>query len=113
MGSSNEQVAWARRHPPHPGRHIYHGCMESVDGLYEELSVTEAARKLGISRVALSRVLNGHAGISSTLALKLEAIGWGDADTWMRRQARYDLAVERNRVGQWPAPQNGRPIGNE
>ena len=94
--------AWLRRHPSHPGRHIYHGCME--DPLEERsLTVSEAAHKLGVSRVALSRVLNGRAGISVSLALKLEAAGWGTADMWLRRQAQYDLARERNRLGQWPS----------
>ena len=45
------------------------------------LTVSEAARRIGLSRVALSRVLNGRAGISVSLALKLEAAGWGTADS--------------------------------
>ena len=94
--------AWMRRNPPHPGSHIYHGCMEAVEGVCEGLGVGAAARKLGVSRVALSRVLNGHAGISVSLALKLEAAGWGTADSWLRLQVDYDLARERNRLGQWP-----------
>lgn len=93
--------AWLRRHPSHPGRHIYHGCMEDPLG-ESSLAVSEAAHKLGVSRVTLSRVLNGRAGISVSLALKLEAAGWGTADAWLRRQAQYDLARERNRLGQWP-----------
>jgi addiction module HigA family antidote len=93
--------AWLRRHPSHPGRHIYHGCMEDPLG-ESSLTVSEAAHKLGVSRVALSRVLNGRASISVSLALKLEAVGWGTADVWLRRQAQYDLARERNRLGQWP-----------
>ena len=100
MDKSRENVpydSWSRRNPSHPGRHIYHGCLEAIEGVYEGVSVTEAARKLGVSRVALSRVLNGKAAISVSLALKLEAAGWGKADVWMRRQARYDLAPERNR----------------
>ena len=104
MSESNGSVpcdAWLRRHPSHPGRQIYHGCME--DPLGEcSLTVSEAARKIGVSRVALSRVLNGRASIWISLALKLEAAGWGTADAWLRRQARCDLAPERNRLGQWP-----------
>lgn len=93
--------AWLRRHPSHPGRHIYHGCMEDPLG-ESSLTVSEVAHKLGVSRVALSRVLNGRAGISVSLALKLEAAGWSAADVWLRRQAQYALARERNRLGQWP-----------
>lgn len=90
--------AWLRRHPSHPGRHIYHGCIEDPLG-ESSLTVGEAAFKLGVSRVALSRVLDGRADISASLALKLEAVGWGTADVWLRRQAQYDLAQERNRLG--------------
>ena len=104
MSESKRSVpydAWLRRQPSHPGRHIYHGCMEDPLG-ERSLTVSEAARKLGLSRVTLSRVLNGRASISVSLALKLEAVGWGTADVWLRRQAQYDLARERNRLGQWP-----------
>ena len=95
--------AWLRRHALHPGRHIYHGCLETVEGIHEGLGVDAAARKLGVSRAALSRVLSGRAAVSACMALKLEAAGWGEADMWMRLQADYDLAQERNRIGQWPA----------
>ena len=104
MSESNGSVsydAWLRRHPSHPGRHIYHGCMQDPLG-ESSLTVSEAAHKIGVSRVTLSRVLNGRASISVSLALKLEAAGWGKADAWSRRQAQYDLAREQNRLGQWP-----------
>ena len=103
--------AWLRRHPAHPGRHIFHGCMEDPLG-ERSLTVSEAARRIGVSRVALSRVLNGRAGISVSLALKLEAVGWGTADSWLRRQARYDLARERNRLGQWPTDLAGAAVAS-
>lgn len=76
--------------------------MEAVEGVYQGVSVREAAQKLGVSRSTRSQVLNGNAAISVSLALKLEAAGWGKADVWMRQQTRYDLACERNRLGQWP-----------
>ena len=104
MNESNDggrYDAWLRRNPSHPGRHIYHGCMEDPLG-ERSLTVSAAARKIGVTRVTLSRVLHGRAGISVSLALKLEAAGWGTADAWLRRQAQYDLARERNRLGQWP-----------
>ena len=50
-----------------------------------------------MARVTLSRVLNGQAGISPETALKLEAVGWSNADFWMRLQAAYDLAQARLR----------------
>ena len=87
--------AWLRRNPPHPGGMIRDGCMGAM-------SVAEAARELGVSAPALSRVLNGHAGISVALALKLEAAGWGTAEAWVGLQGNYDLVRERRRRGQWP-----------
>ncbi len=79
------------KNPPHPGRGLKQDCAEAG------LSITEAARKLGVARVTFSRVLNGKAGISPKMALKLEAAGWSNADFWMRLQAAYDLAQVRLR----------------
>ena len=94
--------AWLRRNPSHPGRQIYHGWMEAVDGVSEGLSLRTSSQELGVSHTALSRVLNGHAGISIGLALKLEAAGRGTAEMSMKMQANYDLVQERRRLGQWP-----------
>ena len=61
MSEDNGSVrydAWMRRNPGHPGRHIRLGCMEDPDG--KSMTVSEAAHKLGVSVVALSRVLNGR-----------------------------------------------------
>ena len=107
MSEDNTEVrydAWMRRHPPHPGSHIYHGYLEAVEGVNEGMGVGAAARKLGVSRETLSRVLNGRGPITVAMALKLEAVGWGAADWWLGLQTRYDLAQERNRLGQWPPP---------
>ena len=93
---------WLRLDPPHPGRSIYHGCLEGNGDNYEGITIGEAADKLGINRVTLSRVVNGHARITTGLALKLEAAGWGAADSWLRRQANYDLAQARKRLNQPP-----------
>jgi antitoxin HigA-1 len=69
--------------PPHPG----HVLREYLG----DLPVTVAAAHLSISRVALSRVLNGRAGISADLALRLaDALGTS-ADFWLTMQAKYDL----------------------
>ena len=76
--------------PSHPGETVRIECIEESG-----LTVTEAARRLGCSRPALSRVLNGRAAISAELALALERQGWSNADFWMRRQAAYDLAQAR------------------
>lgn len=59
------------------------------------LSVTEAADRLGVSRAALSRVLNCRAAISAELALRLERAGVNTADMWLTMQLHYDLAQAR------------------
>ena len=81
----------AMLNPSHPGE-ILRDNLEA-----EELSVTEAAARLGCTRQALSRLLNGKAGISPAMALALERLGWSNASFWMRLQAAYELARERRR----------------
>jgi len=78
------------KNPPHPGHSIKDGCLDSLG-----LSVTEAANVLGIARHTLSRVLNGHAGVSPDMAIRLEKAGWSNADHWLRLQVAYDLAQAR------------------
>jgi antitoxin HigA-1 len=58
------------KNPPHPGHSIKDACLDPLG-----LSVTEAAQVLGIARHTLSRVLNGRAGISAEMAIRLEKIG--------------------------------------
>lgn len=75
--------------PPHPGRVL----REYLDNT----SVTEAASHLGVTRAALSRILNGSAGISAEMALRLaEALGTS-AELWMGMQSQYDLWRASNR----------------
>ena len=81
----------AMLNPCHPGE-ILRDNVEAA-----RLSVTEAAAELGCTRQALSRLLNGKAGISPAMALSLERIGWSNASFWMRLQAAYELAQERRR----------------
>lgn len=82
--------------PPHPGTTLRDDILPALN-----LSVTEAARQLGVSRVALSRVLNGHAAISPEMALRIEA--WlgiergGDAQLWLAEQAAYDMWQAREK----------------
>lgn len=78
------------KNPPHPGRSVRENCLNPLG-----LSVTEAARVLGVARHTLSRVLNGRAAISPDMAIRLEKAGWSSADFWMRRQMAYDLAQAR------------------
>ncbi len=60
-------------------------------------TVTECAVRMGVSQNTMFRLLNGRCGISPSMALALERIGWSNAEFWMRRQAQYDLAQERRR----------------
>ena len=77
--------------PPHPGG----GIRYDIEAM--GWTVAECAKRLGLSRATLSKVLNGKQGITPAIALSLEHLGWSDADTWMRLQAIYDLAQERRR----------------
>ena len=81
----------AMLNPCHPGETL------RDDLTAAELTVTEAAARLGCTRQALSRLLNGKAGISPSMALALERMGWSNASYWMRLQAAYELAQERRR----------------
>ena len=76
--------------PPHPGTMLRNDVLEPLG-----LGVTEAARKLRISRVALSRVVNGRAAISPELAIRLEEAGVSTARFWMSLQINHDLAQAR------------------
>lgn len=75
------------KNPPHPGLSVRFDCLEPLD-----LSVTEAARRLGVSRKQLSDVVNGRAGISPEMAIRLDKAFGGGASTWYQLQAAYDLA---------------------
>ena len=80
--------------PAHPGE-IARDNMQA-----EGWTVTQCASRLGVSRITLSRLLNCRAGVSASMAIALERIGWGTADHWVRMQGSYDLAQERQkRVG--------------
>lgn len=78
--------------PPHPGGILKEEVLAPLN-----LSVTEAAKRLAMSRVALSRVLNGKAAISPDLAVRLENAGVSTARAWMALQANYELAQAAHR----------------
>ena len=77
--------------PPHPGLSILHDCLEPVD-----MTISEAARRLGVSRKQLSSIINGRAGISPDMAIRLDKVFGGGASTWYHLQASYDLAQAQN-----------------
>lgn len=75
------------KNPPHPGLSVRHDCIESLG-----LTITEAARALGVTRQALNNLVNCKAAISPEMAIRLDKAFGGGADTWLRLQAAYDLA---------------------
>jgi antitoxin HigA-1 len=78
--------------PPHPGLSIKIDCLEPAG-----LTVTDGARALGVSRQALSKLVNGTAGISPEMALRLAKAFGGTAELWLRLQMAYDLAQAQKR----------------
>jgi addiction module HigA family antidote len=80
--------------PPHPGEIIRDQCLEPLG-----LSVTDAAKGLGVTRTALSELLNGHAGVSPEMAIRLEKGFGSTAETWLRMQLAYDLWQAEQRAG--------------
>jgi addiction module HigA family antidote len=78
------------KNPVHPGAILREDVLAELG-----LTVSEAAERLGISRVTLSRVIHEHARISPNFALRLEAAGVGSARSWLAMQTARDLADER------------------
>lgn len=72
--------------PPHPGEVIRELCLKPLG-----LSVTEAARVLGITRKAFSELLNGHSGISPEMAVRLSIAFDTTPESWLTQQMQYDL----------------------
>lgn len=89
--------AWLRLNPAHPGGLLKRGVLDAFEE-YPGMSVRQAAEKLSVSRVRLSRVVNERAPITLDLAMKLEAVGWGTADAWLQLQLKFDIARERRRL---------------
>ena len=75
------------KNPLHPGLSVRYDCLEPLG-----LSVTVAAQKLGVDDEELSNIVNGQAGISPEMAIRLDKAFGGSAITWYRMQAAYDLA---------------------
>lgn len=76
----------------HPGALVRQECLER-----RGLSVTAGAEILGVSRQALSNLLTGKSGISPEMAIRLDLVFGGGAETWLQRQLRFDLAETRKR----------------
>ena len=90
---------------PHPGEMLREDCLKPLG-----LTVTAAAKGLGVFRGSLSELLNGHNGVSAEMTIRLEKAGWGSADSWLRNQLFYDLWNARRRakaikVKRFPVPE--------
>ena len=82
--------------PPHPGEILLELCLKPLG-----LTVTQAALALGVSRKTLSGIVNGRAGISPEMAVRLSRAFDTTAESWMNQQVQYDL---------WHAEQNCRKL---
>lgn len=80
--------------PPHPGEVIKRQCLEPLG-----LTVTKAAKGLGVSRNTMSMLINGRLGISPEMAIRLSQGFGGSPESWLRQQMDYDLWQARQKVG--------------
>ncbi len=79
--------------PPHPGIVIKELCLDPLD-----LSITDAAKGLGVSCKTLSTIINGKAGISPEMAIRLSIAFNTSSESWLNQQLQYDLwQAEQNR----------------
>ena len=94
------------KNPAHPGAFVKSEIVEALG-----LSVTDAAQVLGVTRAALSALLNERAHLSSETALRIEKAFGVSVDTLMRMQNSFDIAQARSREGEIKvAPFKGKPI---
>ena len=86
-------VVMKMHNPPHPGEILRDLCLKPM-----RLSVTRAAEALGVSRKTLSAILNGRAGISPEMAVRLSLAFDTSSESWLNQQAQFDLwMAEKNR----------------
>jgi addiction module HigA family antidote len=91
--TTTEVSAMKMHNPPHPGEIIRKLCLEPLG-----LTVTEAAEALGVSRKTLSAILNGRAGVSPEMAVRLSKAFGTSSESWLNQQTQYDLwHAERRR----------------
>ena len=75
------------KNPPHPGKSIRYDCIEPLG-----LTITEAAKRLGVTRQALNNLVNGKTGISPEMAIRLSKAFGSSPEVWLGLQMDYDLA---------------------
>ncbi|MDX1415782.1 MAG: HigA family addiction module antitoxin [Candidatus Promineifilaceae bacterium] len=79
--------------PPHPGEIIRELCLEPLG-----ITVTRAAEALGVSRKTLSAIINGRAGISPEMAVRLSVAFDTTPESWLNQQVQYDLWIARQKI---------------
>lgn len=79
--------------PAHPGEVLKELYLEPL-----QLTVTDAAKALGVTRNALSELVNGHSGVSTPMALRLGKAFGTTPELWLNMQQNYDLLVARNKI---------------
>ena len=82
------------KNPPHPGRIVRQECIEPLG-----LTITHAARALGVTRQALNNVVNGKAGVSPEIAIRLSKAFGSSPEVWLGKQMEYDLAQAGKKSG--------------
>ncbi|MGH6917947.1 MAG: HigA family addiction module antitoxin [Geminicoccaceae bacterium] len=93
MTTRSEAVTGAMANPPHPGELVRYDCLEPLN-----LTVTAGAKVLGVSRKALDNLVNGRAGVSPEMAVRLAAAFGGTPRAWINMQAAYDYAQVAKRA---------------
>ncbi len=81
------------KNPPHPGLSVRHDCIEPLD-----LTITEAANILGVTRQALNNLVNGKSGISPEMAIRLDKAFGGGAETWLAQARQHEGEIKVKRV---------------
>jgi antitoxin HigA-1 len=91
---TTEEEKMVVHNPPHPGEVIKELCIEPLG-----LTVTETAKKLGVSRKTLSALMNGRFGISPEMAIRLSKAFGGSLESWLIQQSQYDLCQVMKKEG--------------
>jgi antitoxin HigA-1 len=91
--------------PPHPGEIIREDCLTALG-----LTVTDAAKGLGVTRKTLSAILNGRAGISAEMAIRLSRAFGSTPDHWLRMQLAHDLWQAERHAGRIKVKKFREPV---
>jgi addiction module HigA family antidote len=92
--TTEKRQAMTMKNPPHPGVVVLEECIEPLN-----LTITDAAAAIGVTRNTLSELVNGKRGISPEMAVRISQVFGGTEEGWLAQQAQYDLAqVRRDRL---------------